>query len=105
MEGCCCSRSTGVRVSSSRSASSETILSGFFPLSVGNKEGVEGPAVELADVGGEESSFRRRIELRHERLRSVAGWEVILLTRLRILLGLTKLRILLRIEADLEDPG
>jgi hypothetical protein len=101
VEGCCCSRSTGVRVSSSRS-SSETILSGFFPLSVGNKEGVEGPAVELAD---EESSFRRRIELRHERLKSVAGWEVILLTRLQILLGLTKLRILLRIEADLEDPG
>lgn len=70
-EGCSIgrSRSTGVGISS-RSLSSISFLSGFFPLSVGDSEVVEGPAVELADdeVGGE--SFGRRIELRHERLTS-----------------------------------
>jgi hypothetical protein len=70
-EGCSMgrSRSTGVDISSR--SSSESFLSGFFPLSVGDSEAVEGPAVELADdeVGGE-SLGRRRIELRHERLES-----------------------------------
>lgn len=60
---------------------------------------MEGPAVELADDEAVVESLGRRIELRHERLES-AG-EAILLTRLRILLGLTKLRMLLQTDGDL----
>ena len=63
------SRSTGVGISSR--SSSELFLSGFFPLSVGDSEGVEGPAVELADDEVDGESLGRSIELRHERLESV----------------------------------
>ena len=63
------SRSAGVGISS-RSSSSESLLSGFFPLSVGDSEAVEGPAVELADDKVVGESLGRRIELRHERLKS-----------------------------------
>lgn len=68
-EGIGGSKSTGVGVSS-RSPSSESFVSGCLPLSVGDNEEVEGPAVELADdeVGGE--SLCRQIELRHDRLKS-----------------------------------
>lgn len=103
-ELCAIGKSTSTVDVSSRSSSFKSLLSGCLPLSIGDSEGVEGPAVELADdeVAGE--SLCRRIELRHERFKSV-GVEVVLPTRLRILLGLTKLRILLRMDEDLGDPG
>ena len=63
------SRSTGVGVSA-RSPSSESFLSGFLPLSVGESSAVEGPAVELVDDEAGVESLGRRIELRHERLES-----------------------------------
>ena len=72
-EGCSIgrSRSTGVVDISSRSSSSKSFLSGFFPLSVGDSEVVEGPAVELTDDDEVvKESLGRSIELRHERLES-----------------------------------
>jgi hypothetical protein len=72
-------------------------------LSVDDSSAVEGPAVELADDEAVGESLDRRIELRHERLES-AGWEAMPLTRLRMLLGLTKLRMFLQNEEDLDNP-